>query len=377
MRRIGRDRREAMRAAAELDQRAGEVAGLLVDEYGVSKNAVARTLGISQPHVTALIQRSATAERSGIQEDIPVLSTYEAVGYLSDTKQSISRVIAGFYPLDVLIRSELDPERFREGWSLQVPHMLWQIEDGSWIGIDEVNVGYGPGGTGPSAAYRALTDAGVHQNLAASAYERKFFDLDLAKGSHSREGHGPHRLQLPTPQGPAYVVKLEREDLRGTYEHDEDKDQPTPEPVYGKQRTAYEAWIGLLDEPALPAWLEGPRVGRVFSDPEAAREQGFTTYGSVELRRGNAPFQLIVEQGRLQLWVPIYPPLDPTQLLSDEAYRALDDASLYPEHLARLDERGRLVRYLELIVRRQRPAFFDVSPGGKGKLSYVPLREEH
>jgi len=181
-----------------------------------------------------------------------------------------------------------------------------------------------------------------------------------------------------------FVVEFAAKDLRGTYEFDMHVRRQTREPLNKDGLTPFEAWIKYLDlgSSDLPNWLVGPRVARYFATYEAARAQGFDDDSSLTPRDKEGPFPLIIEQGRLQLRVPVaLPSEDSARLLEKGTRHALAFAGLDSSDLMRLDAQGRLARRLHRIVHR-RPDFFDLSGKTTASISYVPARsnnslEEH
>lgn len=307
-------------------------------------------------------------------EPIMMRSPSEALKYLDITGWRVERVIAGFERTDVLLYSHLNPERFREGRSLYVPQMLWCLDNGRWIGIKSVNVGYG--GAGPSHAYDLLTKVGLDHAVARSARLHRFFDLDLTNGNNParREAQRTDLLglkELPWLEGSTFVVKLSRENLRGTYEHERYIPHSSSYVLNKDGLTEYEAWIKYLDSPDLPTWLRGPRTGRVFVSYEAARQHGFAESPKVAALwgRGNV-YPLVIEQGRLQLWVPVYAPLDSRRLVEDETYEALATAGLHPEYLSYPGFQGRSTRYARRLRWTRRGL-------RQGFLSFVRNRSEN
>lgn len=380
---VRRQRKAELRQIERLDLRAGELSASMLENYGRSKSAIARMLDISQPHVTSLIERYHERNDGLLRPEaiVPIVNHSEALDYLRESGRWVSRVIAAFSTRDLLIYSGLEPSLFREDYTVRPPCMLWQLDDGKWIGIGNICVGYG--GTGPGHAYYLLRDVGFSDEVADCAYEFRLFEISGSGTVISKEFYGTelplrrerfdfHWPEIHTrPDGTyMYVARLRREDLPGTHERDRD-----PSSDYGpsKEHTRYEQWLSVLDANGLPDWLAGPRVARVYTNSETAKEHGFTGLppGSFSPGSDDIVHQLILEQGRLQVWLPIYAPLDETHLLADEAYAALDQAGLYPSDLAGLDARSRFGRYTRRLT-SGRPDHIDISPGMSGQISYLP-----
>lgn len=378
------ERRDQIRELEKLDLRAGELGACLLERYGMSKSAIARLLEVSQPHVTSLIERYHSHRDDFERPDaiVPIIDHSEALDYLRESGRQLNRVIAGFNELDLLLYSRLEPSLFREDEMVRPPSMLWQLDNDHWVGIGNLSVGYG--GTGPGHAYHLLTGIGFSEEVAECAYNFRLFEV--SGPGNVIEGKAFYDAELPLrserfdfdwpeihtrPDGRyMYVARLRREDLPGTHESNHD---PRSDHGPSKELTRYEQWLTILDAGDRPDWLDGPRVARVYTSYKTATEHGFVglPLGSFSRGADDVAHQIILEQGRLQIWLPIYAPLDETQLLTDEAYTALDKASLYPTDLADLDAHSRFGRYLRRFT-SGRPNHIDISPGMSGQISYIP-----
>lgn len=411
----GSDRRSALEIEAELhgirniryrlqdrllhsDRRAGEFARVLVEEHGYAKSDVARILGVSSPHVGALIGRSSDAGAPTMDGLIPLVPFYDARRYLTETGTAPKRVIGGFDGMDVLLASGMSPDHFVDDDYLLVPHMLWMTANSRWIGIDQVNVGYG--GTGPGHARDLLLEVGFAEDFVRHVVDQRFFVIDIPDGDLSAaevevtppvapEVDPVSRRDLPKPRavGKMFVVEFDQDDLRlsnrcrgkADAKADAGDDLSLPE--------SFGAWVDILDRPELPEWLmRGPsedeggaghrRVARVFLDRAEAARQGFVAR-SHRMHRGpyGQAYSIVIEQGRLQLWLRDYLPQDPTQPLSDEAFEVLAYAGLYPPDLADLRPRARFSAYWRRILGAPQPAYIDISTTGSGTLGFVPSRD--
>lgn len=363
-----RTRRDA--AAMQLrhaDLEIGQTIGELLDcESAHSLSSIARMLGISHTHVKTLARRAQAAsdtvdgrtDRRGWLP--PMLSGFHAAKYLASTGRRVHRVIASFSSADILWISGLPPSMFDHGpGMLDLPHMLWQLDDGSWLSVGPVNVGYG--GTGGTLAFQALDRAGVNEDMANEIANLRWSDTHIERGETVGATTWPKvRLAAPASLGSFYVLAVGRDSLTQR----EERIDPTgfyPSHPAGSPFTwaiDYLDGVGPDHAQPLPTWLHGPRRARVFLDTRSAHEQGFG-----DRERGCT---LVIEQGDLQLWVFTYPPRDPTQLLSDEAYDALAYAGLYPDELAKLDARGRFWRYIDQRFGPQRPPYLDISHDDQG-----------
>ena len=369
-------RRAEERSLKEINVELGDIGRRLM-RMGVLEGEVAKDGKASDPHVRALAKRSEGHARI---EKVPVLDVETALDFVGGPGR-ILRVLAAFNEIDLLLGCGLDPEAFRHGDGLLIPNMMWQAEDGRYVGIDDVNVGYG--GTGPHNAHAALVGAGLPENEAAHAFSQRYFDLRPGQADPVLRPDGWFDARRPRLVGSNLVVLIGLPDLDFTFEHEQWGGATSSSLRNAHGDLAYQAWLKVLDwakelaEGAeQPAWLAGERVARVFREGEEAWRQGFV--GGMYTGIGRAPLQydIIVEQGRLQLWVPTYPPDDPTVLLSREAYEALSMAGLYPRNMAEKDARRRSVRYLAQIAGKERPSYFDISPSGRRRLSHVPEARE-
>lgn len=171
------------RAAGEmkrLDVEIGRVAdvALAKHEY-LSKSSIARLLGFPT-HVSNLIEASRSASEPAGSPRIPLMENTVAGEYVTSVGARVIRSISAFHEGDVLVQSGLDPRLFTEDGrdSLDIPEMLWQLDNGEWIGVGMVSVGYA--GTGPRLAQEALERAGVDASAAREIPRWRFCDaLDV------------------------------------------------------------------------------------------------------------------------------------------------------------------------------------------------------
>lgn len=354
---------------ARTDLEIGRIAGdLLKCEY-TSYSQAARVLGVSHTHVKALIERADARRsneegRSNAGDDDswapPVFTGHRAARYLEQTGLTIREVFASFDQADVLWYTKISPRQFDQGLGnvVSVPHMAWLLSNDQWIGIDDVNVGYG--GSGGLAAISAMTRAGLPNRLAEQIagyrVSRTEVERGVVKGSHIWP---MFPLGAPVSLGDFYVLKLDPEST----EPQDQRDDPSGFYPSAKAGSVFDNIIEYLDGQQLPEWVQGPRTARVFLDDYAAVEQGFAD--------GRHGYSFVVEQGRLQLWVFMYPPQDPTQLLTEDAYRALARAGLYPAQLAEHDAKRRFWRYFDRQFGRERPPFVDIS-SDQNTLRHIP-----
>lgn len=352
---------------ARLDLEIGSTIGELLAGTGAqSLSSIGRALGVSHTHVKTLAQRAQVASQTSHTAGLPplgqiwrppLLDSYAAPKYLQETDTHVVRIVAGFAETDILWLTGLGPTLFDYGWgALDLPHMMWQLDDDGWLGIDMVNVGYG--GTGGSLAFNALSRGGIDEDLARKIADLRWSDTDVTRSDIDGGQLWP-RIPLagPVPFGTFYVLPISEDGL--THRPAQQVDDRGFYPSY-PAGSPFTWAIDYLDGVthhhghAPPEWVRGTRRARLFLDAHAARKQGFGYR--------DQGCTLVIEQGALQLWVFTYPPRDPTQLLSDQAYDALAYADLYPDQLAKLDARGRLSRYLDHHFGRERPPYVDLSP---------------
>lgn len=357
-----------------VDEQIGQVAGQLVELPGQSRSAVARLLGVSHTYVAALIERAAKASPPSTQDEqwlTPVLHGDAALTYLQQTRRSVVTVIAAFSAGDALLASGLHPQAFEQGqnYSLYVPNMLCQLDDGSWLGVDNAVPGYG--GTGGTNLVRFLEDLGLPAALVSSIADYRYSRADVTSGQVDGTNVWPrYPAGEFTPIEGAYVVDLGSTALASG-------DPRVDESGFYSSwdgRSALETWLDYLDGPECPEWMRGDRVARVFLNEDAARQQGFVhSRAPLGVGRRARACPLIIEQGQLQLWLPLLPTRDSTQMLSPELYQALTEAGLYPTELASRDDRSRFWRYLDARLRPDaRPNWIDISTQGDLHLRAVP-----
>lgn len=350
-------RRRALSDADELSVQIGVAAAFLRDELGQSKAESARVVDISPSHMTEWM-KAAADQGIGLGYDpferIPILEGADLQEFVS-SHGGPHRIAALFAYHDLLYMSQVDPERLvREGHVFQ-PNMMIQTEDESWAAVDHVNVGYG--GTGPGNVERELRGLGVDEDLAYQVAYSRVSDVRLDRldeAIHSNEWP-LYQLQTPMPVASWFVVPVVHDPVllgRGTRA-----------PAGRQALTALPDWLEYLDQPqeSLPRWLRGARRVRVYLDYGAARADGFTvgTLRPWEANFGGYP--LIIEQGRLQLWVEIPISTDPTVLFTNEIHDALALAGFYTDEQRVRDNQGAFRRWLRSLG-AARPPRVDLTP---------------
>lgn len=361
------------RAQAEIDRSGWEIgatATYLRDVLGQPKARSAEYARLSPSHMTELMK--AAAEHSIVIDDplkrIPFLQGAQLQSYVSD-RGGLRRIVASFDEDDPLYMSQVDPSSFLNrdfGRGLRLPHMLVLTRADEWVAVDNVTVGYG--GTGPSNALRELAGLGIQPELAENVAYSRVSDVDLdapAEGLFTNSWPHVH-LEAPTPIGDYFVVVVP------TSQGDDEDDLPLDPRLsetdssgfYGTpdSQPALRRWLAFLDAPDAPPWLRGTRRSRVYLDRPAAIEHGFTQTTLTPWNQGYRPhvFPVIIEQGRLQLWLDVPVSNDPTVLFSPEIYGALDQAGFYTADFRARDDQGTFWRWLRSLG-AQRPTFVDLN----------------
>lgn len=356
------DRRARLSQQIEQETlRLGAVAALLKKRYNQSQSASASVADMSAAYMGELIARAQDAE---VQASDPIrsvawISGSKAADYVRRRHASVDRIIASFADYDTLYMSGEHPQALIPAGYARPPHMMWHLDDpNEWIGIDNVQVGYG--GTGPGYAYDALKSLGIDETLIRKIAYSRVSDVNPRQpdsGEHS--DHWP-KFNVPgiqiTSAGWVYSTLAgegraervrSRADSDGFY-----PDKPADTPL--------QRWLSLLDGADCPQWAKGNRVARVYLDSQSAPR----SIGS-RLRR----FELIIEQGDLQLWIPAFPPRDQTQWLSEEVYESLLAADVYPGELAAKDARGAFWRWVDSqVLNKRRPLMVNIG----GELRHDP-----
>lgn len=350
-------RRRALSDADELSVQIGAAAAFLRDELGQSKAESARVVDISPSHMTEWM-KAAADQCVGLGYDpferVPILDGGDLQEFVT-SHGGPRRIASSFAYHDVLYMSQVDPERLvHEGFVYQ-PNMMLQTNDSSWVAVNHVNVGYG--GTGPSNAERELRGLGIDEDLAYQIAYSRVSDVRLDNADHAfHTNEWPqYPLQTPTPLASWFVVPVVHDPVllgdgfRGQ--------------IGRLSLTALPDWLEYLDQPqdSLPAWLRGARRVRVYLDDRAARRDGFTV-ASLRRREGNfGGYPLIIEQGRLQLWVEIPVSTDPTVLFTNEIHDALALAGFYTDEQRARDNQGAFRRWLRSLG-ATRPPHVDLTP---------------
>lgn len=370
--------------------------GALIEEgrakFGITISEVSRHFDIPRATLNVLVKdaKAAGFVREEAQAEILRLSGGDFIEHVR-TSGPIIEILASFAELDIVYLSGLPFSRFVLGDYLNAPHVLVRCEgDDDWVALDNATVGYG--GTGPSNTSRALKGAGVADDVAetiafANRVSRVTFD-ESGNATWISDGTEWPLVNLPKPiamdSGRRFKFKFARSltddapsirlDLRrGVVSEQSDSTYggfyPTdPNDGLGLAERLFK----YLDDP--PAWLEGPRRATLFTTPRAAREAGFAD-DYVPRRRG-APeqsslhlgfgvrhvYQLVIEQGPVQIWESDFAPDDPTQWVPREFHSMLRLAGLFPSDIVERDESSAL-RKLMTGHRRGRPSEISLNGG--------------
>lgn len=373
----------------------GAITSYMRDVLGQAKARSAEFAGISPSHLTELMQ--AAAEKGITVPDplarIPFLKGTELQSYVNE-RGGPQRIVASFAQSDTMHMARINPESLLDpnfGSGIREASMLVLTKAGEWVGVDNVTVGYG--GTGPSNAVRELGGLGLPPDLAKAIAYSRVSDVDL---DHSEQAlhtnQWPHvPLGTPWPVGDffVYVVHVEDPSWRrrsgGLRPLGWDPDPapraedtgPTDESAGGFYPTApseplLTSWLTALDSSQAPEWMTGPRRARVYLDRDLAREDGFSRATLQPWSHEYGVYPVIIEQGRLQLWLSIPTSNDPTILFTPEIYSALDQAGFYTEDLRVKDTQSSFWRWIRSLG-SQRPAFVDLNDW---PLRHLPPRLE-
>lgn len=334
-----------------LGRRVGSLMNLARTHYGQSRSASARAWGVAPATLQDL---GAAASRAGViaeppAGDVAYVGVAEAVRRIIESDARVDRVVAG--SMSSLYVTGADPLALARNGQVRRSELLLHLDDGSWIAVssNEVTVGYR--GAGPRNARQFLVRLGFSEELADRiAYDSTFIDVLPATG----EERSPGEDELVTGPDPEVLshhqLLVDRLGPAPWHHFDEDED-----PLRDLDR-----WLRVFNHPGRPSWLDGPRRARVYLHEEAAHLDGYIPGSPFTMADGTVP-TIVIEQGRMQLWLAPFPPADPSHHLSTEAYEALDLAGLYPRELSELDSAGKFLRW----VRRgaPRPDFVDLGDG--------------
>jgi hypothetical protein len=264
-----------------------------------------------------------------------------------------------------------------------IPAMLWQLDNGDWLGVSQATVGYG--GSGCESSRSALLRAGVDETIAGEIIRWRFCDaVDLNDPSSwdTRNVWPVHPRSGPTLVEDRIVINVMDDTFIG---HDEyatarvglDEHGQDSSGFYPSRSscTPFQAWLDFLNEPADAKWAQGPRVARVFLDESTALAQGFAVLDTSNLARSTFVPTIVIEQGYVQIWWHSFGQRQQHAWLTQEAYEALGQAGVYPAELAERDaQNARPLRRFRNSLIRSAPTqpYIDVSATGTGHLAFTP-----
>lgn len=366
---------------------------LALKDLGMSVSEIARRVGIPRPTLNEFIAAAEKSEAGAHSATppatpLPVLSGNELVTAAREGGPVIE-IAASFGDADTLFLSGEPFARFVNpnwGSGMRIPNLMLRLEGRGWIGVANTTVGYG--GTGPGNACQALVSVGIDDDLARDiAYGNRVSHIrfdDDGSPEYLQEGSQWPRfgLSAPEPFGDShdrFRIRMLVDD--GFPERDDSAPprepgyQPGFHPSPPDDLTLWQRWLKYLDSP--PAWLPSPtaRGGTLFTSLDAAWEAGFCDesraerearrQGAVRIGLGgftSSTYQLIIEQGAVQLWLTAYTSTDPSVWVPREFHDVLRDADLLPEDVVVADEASTL-RKLVSRHRNRRPASIPLGVG--------------
>lgn len=340
---------DAERAALEIGARTQ----YLRDHLGQSKAASAQLAGVSPSHLTEWM---AKAGNEGVEVDdphwrVPFLTGANLPTFVLE-HGGLRRIISSFAHYDTFFLSDLDPEQLRSGNGLRQPHLMVQTLDGEWAAVVNVNVGYG--GTGPDNAARALRPLGLDSDLVDNIVSFNASDVRFS-GGPDPAGTPLHTTVCPVvplagPRlvGSTWVVRMNPVDLVAPDSPGADRESMALDGAHliAGGGSHLQRWIEYLDNQP-PGWCAGPRRARVYLDEEAAERAGFENEPSGMVASSyQRPYTVIIEQGRVQLWISLPTSTEPGVRFTPETYDALRLAGFYVDDLEARDNRARFWRWL-------------------------------
>jgi hypothetical protein len=369
-------RRQLQEETDQTRVRIGANAELLRREYGVSRTQLSRLVGVPAATLEDLMTHA--AKQSYTVPDpsslLPVLQGDALQEYVR-AHGPMDRIVGGAGDGDVVYLSGIHLDRFAQD-SVRgedpVPHLVLHLAglDG-WVGVGNVNIGYD--GTAPRNAQHELLACGVDSDMVEEVVSCSAVDVTISRdGPQYRvaAGRSLFGLGVPRPLGPRYVADIAVDFDRVDPHADDVPAPPVPQALRTSRLSArvspgtlFGRWIELLDSSEPPEWASGERHATVYTTYEAAESDGFTVVGRPEsgLYRIAHP-RIIIEQGRIQLWVSAPGDHDPTHWLPGEFYDVLSVAGLFPTDIAERDAHNALRK---LITRHSshRPEVIPINGG--------------
>ncbi|MBU8820357.1 hypothetical protein KL864_31235 [Mycolicibacterium goodii] len=368
---------ESARAGAEAIGR--DVVALR--SMGMSVSEIARRVGIPRPTLNdfmGVAVKSRTGEPGNVPiAPLPVLSPDDLVT-VAQTGGPVAEIVASFDADTLFLSGEPFGRFVNPSWGsgMRIPHLMIRLEEAGWVGVSNVNVGYG--GTGPTNAHRALIGIGIDDDVADEiAFSNRVSHVQFDDDGNPKflhDGGQGRRRGLSVPE--AFGENFDRFRIRMLIT------DAVPGFSDGRRAGAdigdgllpsgpddlplWRRWINYLDDP--PSWLAPAqrRHGTLFTSPQAADNAGFNDLSPAEraARRGpvhvdqlaaSRAYQLIIEQGAVQLWIAAYISMDPSVWVPREFHDVLLAAGLLPEAVVEADEASTLRKFISR-HRNRRPA---------------------
>lgn len=364
-------RHRRSRVQQEVDDLGVEIGAIseTLNHLGQSKSKSAEIAGVSQSHLSDL---SARARAAGIVVPDPRGQLDSLRG--TPLREHVhvhggpARIIASFDDWDALHMSKLNPQLFyHRGDGLVRENMLINCADGTWIAVDNVNVGYG--GTGPSNAIRELETIGLNSELSRDIAYSRVSDVRLDDSLTAIDGslftsEWPHSDLGPIEylDEDLFVVRIDADGFGQENAAAAARRRATADTLHGfypspPRGSRLRAWLAHFDDPDV-AWLYGqPRRARVYLDWRPASDDGYATHRSHLIGGFGLPkvYTVIIEQGPIQLWLKVPSSNDEAQRFSPEVYAALGAAGFYTDDLDPTAGRSAFTRWLASLGRTPPP----------------------
>ncbi|MCA1606534.1 MAG: hypothetical protein LC775_13945, partial [Acidobacteria bacterium] len=300
------------RAEQETEAAREELAAALrtAADAGLSLRELGSLASLSHSHVRNLVQ--STLGRDSSIEIVRPPDVPEAVSAFGEPVEAQ----VYFSASDALICAGKHPKYFLSAHGIRVPTMQLINKSGDRLGVDDCNSGYG--GTGPHNSERVLLMTGFQSDAAKHVFSKRI--LHLARDQAD----------------PLLAERASRTDLRlGNLHVDEERlkviigresmhQSQLQERLTGDSVIQeWQEWLEHVFNAKPPlSWAEGQRSARYYLDQRKAMEDGF-----VKTEGGwTTAFTLILQQGQLQLWLPVPSPYHPAQQYDPLAMEVLSAA---------------------------------------------------
>lgn len=334
---LARQRRLQLKGAERASLEIGARTQFLRDHLRQSKAASAQLAGVSPSHLTEWMTR-ASGEDIALEDPrgrVPLLAGGDLTAFVF-ARGGLRRIVASHAAHDCFFLSGLDPKHLSSRSHLIQSHMLVQALNGEWASVSNVDVGHS--GTEPDNATRALLSLGLDADLVADVVGSKASDVSFEGGPDPAEAPLHSNacpavpLRGPRLVGSAWVVQLSPVDLV------EEEGVPgggrrsvAPGGLVLSGGSHLQRWVEYLDGQEV-GWCAGPRRARFYFDEGVAESHGFqgdpSEAGALVRRR---PCAVVIEQGRLQLWVALPVSTDPGVRFVPEVYDVLRLAGFFAD----------------------------------------------